>query len=872
MKKRSLLLTFTLILALACFSLAFSVFATVSATTVVTKFKMNGAYVRDVENTTGLRFECVVDCDTYDAVMNDNNKVFGAFIVPQDYLDDNSITTITTENNHVTQFAAKSVNYKFYDGIRGTKVDEESETSDYLLRFSIVTIQYGNYTRDFTSLFYIKTNGETPSYEYATVESENNVRSVGYVAQTLIESNKITDTVISFAVKAKYIELNGFDPNNSNESLANAAVESVTVERLTDINDNIDNLPATDADVSMANQTAIVKTYNAYSVLSATGKALYPSAYGTAISSRYTEFNNNYTVLFDITTAFGNNSVSYASMQDGWLRWNTSYTNYNNIKNYDSGNDEYLGNYREFNAQLGSQNLIFSYKDSELATKIGSNDYVYMYVYNSDSSTKNFTADFGTKTVGSTYVTLPANSWSLIEIPAADFINGTSFGILYYGGNHTPKFGSIFTCSIPYAARMEQYNDSVASGVVTAINALNTAPAYADVTKDTTIPASLSTVNTNYNALSNVAKYLVTNKNNLDAWNVTNSIKLIDTMEGSVAHNKSALTSAQAAYDALDTDLQADVVNSAKLTTWANKASKVTLLYESRSAMRSNITNYADTPVVQNAEQVEVTPPQGYGELHALRGVGSDNYYIQLNSIPDLTGYDVVRFPIWVYSNPDNPDAYYYLCHRFNGQDFSATYARLYQGLNIVTVPVSYLYAGFRIGVNNAPAGEFVYFAIPYAEKLGEGDVALCGYNAECNHVFVSGTGGSYVAIVSGGSAEDATYGTVAKFRAEKNSENSGAGSNWAARYTDIGELQSVVAATGATKVKFKVYKNGSGGSAWLYIRSDSANIEEFKAVQDTWTEFELTAAEVASWNGIIRKDWGTTAEFWFTDFTLSFE
>ena len=200
MKKRGFKLFALAVITACCFGISA---ASAFAADGESKTAMNGASIRTAEPT-GLRFEALVDETTYDSVIADGNKSFGAFILPKDYLDKANITSIT---NHKEQFTAVE---KY---LEKEEIEGEKKTSDYVLKYSIADLHYYNYNRDFVGTFFIKTVGadNAATYEYFTTNEGNNVRSVAYVAKAAIENGTEEETAIYFAIAAKYLEANPYD-------------------------------------------------------------------------------------------------------------------------------------------------------------------------------------------------------------------------------------------------------------------------------------------------------------------------------------------------------------------------------------------------------------------------------------------------------------------------------------------------------------------------------------------------------------------------------------------------------------------------------------------------------------------------------------
>ena len=203
MKRKGFKLLALAVITACCFGIsAASAFAAEGETKTV----MNGASIRTIEPT-GLRFEAVVDAATYDGVIADGSKSFGAFILPKDYLTAANITAIT---NHKDQFVAPAVEkYLEKEDIAG-----ELKDSVYTLKYSIADLHYYNYNRVFVGMFFIKTVGadNAVSYQYFTVNAANNERSVAFVAKAAVENgSEVPDIAYDFLIAAKYLEVHPYD-------------------------------------------------------------------------------------------------------------------------------------------------------------------------------------------------------------------------------------------------------------------------------------------------------------------------------------------------------------------------------------------------------------------------------------------------------------------------------------------------------------------------------------------------------------------------------------------------------------------------------------------------------------------------------------
>lgn len=226
MKRKGFKLLALAVITACCFGIsAASAFAAEGETKTV----MNGASIRTIEPT-GLRFEAVVDAATYDGVIADGSKSFGAFILPKDYLEAAGITEITAITNHKEQFAAPAVEkYLEKEDIAG-----ELKDSVYTLKYSIADLHYYNYNRVFVGMFFIKTVGadNAVSYQYFTVNAKNNERSVAFVAKAAVENgSEVPDIAYDFLIAAKYLEVNGYDSTKEEATQKSEADAFVTANK-----------------------------------------------------------------------------------------------------------------------------------------------------------------------------------------------------------------------------------------------------------------------------------------------------------------------------------------------------------------------------------------------------------------------------------------------------------------------------------------------------------------------------------------------------------------------------------------------------------------------------------------------------------------
>lgn len=320
-----------------------------------------------------------------------------------------------------------------------------------------------------------------------------------------------------------------------------------------------------------------------------------------------------------------------------------------------------------------------------------------------------------------------------------------------------------------------------------------------------------------------------------------------------VIYNKNYKT-AKDAYDSLTEEQKAQITNYAKLQKYEDAAKNVKSLYTSIDNFTSSVTVVAEGAGSTPGTDVD------YGDVYKIRGQNNGNVYLKFNSYAALTGYDVVRFPIFM-SGETNQNS----LHKYStDSDLVGYHTLLTPGWNIITVPVSFMMNGFVLGGSVLPAMTWLHYAIPYMEKLENGsklsigDLSASLYNDD-----------SYGATVSFAKEQDPNEGRVLKvITAEKQ------GSNYAFKIKNFKEYQKIVAESGATGVKFKI-KNLEG-SVRLYMphaesgHDDDNCLKEIKMVKNEWVEVSLTAEEFARWkDGFFRCTWGAGSKYLMTDFTI---
>ena len=859
MKKRGLKLLLLAIVMTFSFGLSAIVGASADGET---SFAMAGASVR-MNEPSGLRFEATVDKATYESVINDPNKTFGAFILPKDYLEAAEITAIT---NHKEQFKAKNLKYLNREDITGSQIGNEAD-ADYSLKYSIVDLHYYNYNRTFVGLFFIKTgDGDAATYEYATVNGANNERSIAYVSNAVIEHEESVDeTAYKFALKAAYLDEKGYDDTKTEEEQNTAADTFFTEnkEAAADLYANvkaaaaIDKLNVWDETQHTAFQAAKTAYEDANPVLKAwveartkyatyTAKAAeFEAKYETRIQDLTTdvdslpaadkitilskgkiaslkarieeakaalgdEYNTlskkltdaeeaitlNYLALIDMSKpVFAGSSEALASVKEDTLMYNTNYMTPANLAETKTQQvDDVYGSYHgsKFkNQELPYLHICFYYKFSEaVKTSIQQSpfDKVCMFVYNGSASDRDVLNSFGDGNLHTEYsgVKFKAGEWTLLTVPKADFLNGYYYGIMGAQIQNTEyKFSTVFATDDAGISKINAYLEecktaAAAQAFIAQLDALPAAPETVD--ENITIPEVVTAAMTDYDALGESAKAIVNASEayaKLEAWinvkqkiAVSYVIKSISNMEDyksstvPVVYSSAKYSAVAAEYEKLTEEQKALVTNYDKLKAWTDAAAKVQLLYANTKNSLYDNTNRkpGDNEFIVNVENIPAELNE-YGFISRVWFNGSEeNVRLAFNNLPDLTGYDVVRFPIYLDSEEVGTSTWP-LVYKFKGQDAVAGgYRTLKAGWNIVTVPVSKVADGIEIGANMIPAKTILHYAIPYAEKLENGD-AIDSYKYENDGIITGGAmddfSSSYTAKVDVTAQQDKTLGTI---------------------------------------------------------------------------------------------------------------
>lgn len=320
-----------------------------------------------------------------------------------------------------------------------------------------------------------------------------------------------------------------------------------------------------------------------------------------------------------------------------------------------------------------------------------------------------------------------------------------------------------------------------------------------------------------------------------------------------VIYNKNYKT-AKDAYDSLTEEQKKDINNYAKLQKYEDAAKNVKSLYTSIDNFTSSV-----TVVAEGAGSTPGTDDD-YGDVYKIRGQNNGNVYLKFNSYENLTGYDVVRFPIFM-----TGEANQYSLHKYStDSDLVGYHTLLTPGWNIITVPVSYMMKDFVLGGSELPAMTWLHYAIPYMEKLENGSKLSIGDLSASQHI-----DDAYAATVTFAKEQDPNEGRVLKVITAKRGNE-----NYAFKIKNFKEYQKIVAESGATGVKFKI-KNLEGNVRLYMPHAESGHdatncLKEIKMVKNEWVEVSLTAEEFGRWHeGLFRCTWGAGAQFLMTDFTI---
>ena len=158
----------------------------------------DGAGVRLYEPA-GLRFISTVTEHLIEEVETDENKTFGAFIVPDDYFARYGVNK-SSGTDYVKAFTEAGLNIAEWSK-EGLTVSDASDGVRYLA-CSLSGLFYKNYNRQYFGMFYVKTvNGENVSYEYASFNETENVRSIDLIAYRASLDREDNETLKTYAAK-----------------------------------------------------------------------------------------------------------------------------------------------------------------------------------------------------------------------------------------------------------------------------------------------------------------------------------------------------------------------------------------------------------------------------------------------------------------------------------------------------------------------------------------------------------------------------------------------------------------------------------------------------------------------------------------------
>ncbi|MGN0822902.1 MAG: hypothetical protein ACI4NG_03930 [Candidatus Gallimonas sp.] len=196
------------------------------------EFFMQGASIR-LDNAQGIRFRAVASKAFAEEVINDENKSFGAFIFPLDWMRyfDLPCDTFDEEYDYLAEIKnsyAEVGKVSEIENIQPAAVIENGEVAYYEIRATISNVRYQNLPRTFFGMAYVKTTSEGgDSYRYAKFDDANK-RSAAYVSSAALTEDASDFTDSDKAALYDYMQLSLYALNGVSESEARANVSAGT--------------------------------------------------------------------------------------------------------------------------------------------------------------------------------------------------------------------------------------------------------------------------------------------------------------------------------------------------------------------------------------------------------------------------------------------------------------------------------------------------------------------------------------------------------------------------------------------------------------------------------------------------------------------
>ncbi|MBQ3046854.1 MAG: hypothetical protein IJD54_02275 [Clostridia bacterium] len=269
----------------------------------------------------------------------------------------------------------------------------------------------------------------------------------------------------------------------------------------------IDSLPTT-ADLSVTDYSKIKGTRLKYNDLSATAKQLVTNL--ATLTALEDAFETKFVIVDQMT-----DKTNYTVHHDG-------YGN-RDCTTLSTSSDNVIGNYLSaYISGATHEHLAIKYNIADLENKLSSCATVSFFVYNGNTSNKNFMCNFGGSLIPN-YKTLLAGEWTKIEVSVADFISGTYFGI--YGVNTGAD-----PCEYKFSIIGGETDGNKVQPLVDMINALPSVSSLSGLDY-----AKITAARSNYDALSATSKTAVTNYADLQALETAYAEKfvMIEDMDGS---------------------------------------------------------------------------------------------------------------------------------------------------------------------------------------------------------------------------------------------------------------------------------------------------------------------------------------------------
>lgn len=166
--------------AFSAFGAALSVGTASAATNAIDSFKMvEGASIRTVQDSTGIRFMAEFSADLYDTVSADENKEFGMLVTKLNYYE----SALAANEDLIAGLNSLGENkYHLISESSANPLKPYAYGKGYRINGALTNLQYNHVDWEWIGVGVVITNGDTPTYEYAALEVEDVARSAVRVA------------------------------------------------------------------------------------------------------------------------------------------------------------------------------------------------------------------------------------------------------------------------------------------------------------------------------------------------------------------------------------------------------------------------------------------------------------------------------------------------------------------------------------------------------------------------------------------------------------------------------------------------------------------------------------------------------------------